>query len=347
MIIVVMGAFKFHLFWLIGGGMFFAPLLPRTILILGGFLFCTDIFLTVFVLFADVWNLIIKGLCRLKLLQCKSHRQLLVRYICLALALIVSAVGVHNTLTVPEPHEVTMSFDRWPAELNGIRIAVLADLHADNITNQEKIRQIVNRTNETKPDLILIVGDFVDGKVSEQSEALLPLQDLQAKYGVYAVPGNHDYYSGFNEWMPYLKERGIQMLFNQHVMLFEGQIALGGVTDPAAYRRDMEGPDVAKAFKDTPKDCFRILMAHQPVLADDARENGVDLQLSGHTHGGMMWGLNQLVATMNRGLVSGMYDREPLTVYVSNGTCLWNGFPVRLGVPAELLLITAERRSSK
>jgi predicted MPP superfamily phosphohydrolase len=88
-------------------------------------------------------------------------------------------------------------------------------------------------------------------------------------------------------------------------------------------------------------------MAHQPVLADDARENGVDLQLSGHTHGGMMWGLNQLVATMNRGLVSGMYDREPLTVYVSNGTCLWNGFPVRLGVPAELLLITAERRSSK
>ena len=132
------------------------------------------------------------------------------------------------------------------------------------------------------------------------------------------------------------------MLVNRHEMILP-ELALGGVSDPAAKKRGGALPDVEKAFMGTAPGTFKILLAHQPKLAPEAAEAGVDLQLSGHTHGGMIRGLDLLVGVFNFGMYSGEYDFNGTKVFISNGTGIWNGFPLRLGHRSEIVLITLKK----
>ena len=169
-----------------------------------------------------------------------------------------------------------------------------------------------------------------------------PLRALQARDGVWAVPGNHEYFFDYDAWLRHLAGMGIRFLANAHVTLERdgGVLVLAGVTDRSAPATGYPGPDLEAALAGAPSAASIILLDHQPKNAPLAAARGVALQLSGHTHGGMIRGLDRLVARGNGGYVSGAYAVGGMTLYVSNGTALWPGFALRLGRPSELTRIT-------
>lgn len=342
-LLLAVAAFKFHLLHLFGGPMFFSPVLPEGVLLAAAWLFSVLFLFFFLLLAADVVRLLYllvlfclrrKRTQRFRIIGNRVNLALLV------LAAVLATVGMIGGTEVPRVKEQAVTVNHLPESADGLTVAVLADLHVDGITRADRIRKIVERTNALNPDIVIIAGDFVDGTVPVHGEDLKPLADLKARYGVFGVPGNHEYYSGYEEWMEFLPTLGIRMLSNGHVLTGEGgAIVLAGVTDPVAAMMGREEPDIGKALAGAPEGSVRILASHQPRLAPEAAEHGVDLQVSGHTHGGMITGVDRLVARFNEGFVSGLYTVGNMKLYVSNGAGIWNGFPVRIGVPSEIVLI--------
>ena len=343
----VMACCKNQITHLLGGPMFFAPDLPGWFLLPAAWVYATA-----FLLF---FGLVVMEIVRMaaKLVYfCRKQRKLTENaetiFLRINLGLIIAAAilaafGLYRGMADPAVREITLHFAELPKEADGCRIAVLADLHADRITTAPKIQRIADRANSLNPDLTVLLGDYVDGKVPARGQELLPLKSLKARYGVYAIPGNHEYYSGWHEWRPFLRGCGLKILENANVRLPNG-ICLAGVSDPAARGFGEPVPDVAKAVHEVPKGAFILLLAHRPGHAWNAAQNGVTMQLSGHTHGGMVYGLDWFVGRFNGGYVSGLYEVGGMKLYVSNGTGIWNGFPIRLGHESEITLITLRSR---
>ena len=251
----------------------------------------------------------------------------------LAVALLLSVCATYCGLQEPEVRHLSLRCG-LPQPM---RIALLTDLHVSAHHEPEKLRRLVRRTNELGADIVCITGDFVDGSVAECAEQMAPLSELRAPLGVYGVPGNHDYYSGYEEWRAFLTAHGVRMLDNAHVAL-PGGVILAGVTEETADKLPgMEPPNLHKALLGVPTGAPVILLSHRPDVAGEAAARGVALQLSGHTHGGLVWGIGQLVALMNHGYLSGLYRLGGgAALYVSPGTGTGSRTPLRLGVPAEL-----------
>lgn len=159
------------------------------------------------------------------------------------------------------------------------------------------------------------------------------------------VAGNHEYFFDYRAWMDHYASLGMRVLENERVVLERDgcQLVVAGVTDLSATRSPYPAPDLAAALKGAPPGAAVILLDHQPGAARRAAAAGVALQLSGHTHGGMVYGLDRLTARANGGFVSGRYAIDGMTLYVNNGTGLWPGFALRLGRPSELTRITLRR----
>lgn len=341
-VLLAVAAFKFHLLHLFGGPMFFSPVLPEGVLLAAAWLFSVLFLFFFLLLAADVIRLLYL-LVLFCLRKKKTERFRIignrVNLALLAFAAVLATVGMAGGTGVPRVKEETISVNHLPDGADGLTVAVLADLHVDGITRADRIRKIVERTNALNPDIVIIAGDFVDGTVPVHGDDLRPLADLKARYGVFGVPGNHEYYSGYEEWMEFLPTLGIRMLNNEHVQTGGGAVVLAGVTDPVAGIMGREKPDIRKALAGATEKGVRILASHQPRLAPEAAAHGVDLQVSGHTHGGMIAGIDRLVARFNEGFVSGLYTVGEMKLYVSNGAGIWNGFPIRIGVPSEIVLI--------
>ena len=344
-VVTALIAFKFKLAHWLGGPNYFAPELHPGFLLAGSALFSILLlFFTLLTCFEIGYAFVFLYLKIRKIQYNKAKMRLWCNRIhggLLALAVVLAAIGSYCAMKMPtiKQHDVTIA--NLPEKAENLRIVFLTDIHADNITRANKIRKLVNAVNDLKPDLILLGGDYVDGRRSNIGKELLPIKDLHAKYGVYGVVGNHEYYSGFEQWVPYLKELNINLLLNENKIIEPG-ICIAGLTDHAAKRfPDLEMPSLEKALKNVPENIPVILINHRPsAAAYKAAEKGVALQLSGHTHGGMLWGLNLLVKMFNSGFVSGWYNVEKMQLYVSNGTGIWNGFPVRIGCPAEITVLT-------
>ena len=277
--------------------------------------------------------------------------------IALVIAAAMSALGVYNALQVPQVQEQTLSFKQLPPALKGLRIAVLADIHASPVNNAKYVQTIVDRTLATKPDLIVLPGDMVDGDPQSGQVNVAPLAQLKAPLGVWVAPGNHEYYSGYNAWMQEFRRLGLNVLENRMQLLnVRGtKLALSGIGDPvygrtSVYNADpavAEGvaPDVKKVANQARKAGaqFHVLLAHQPKFARDNAVQGVDLQISGHTHGGQIHGMDRwLVAPVNNGFVRGAYELGPMKLWVSSGAGLWAGFAVRLGIEPSIDLLTLD-----
>ena len=341
-VFLAVAAFKFHLLHLFGGPMFFSPVLPEGVLLAAAWLFSVLFLFFFLLLAADVIRLLyLLVLFCMRKKRTKRFRVIgnRVNLALLAFAAVLATVGMAGGTGVPRVKEETISVNHLPDGADGLTVAVLADLHVDGITRADRIRKIVERTNALNPDIVIIAGDFVDGTVPVHGDDLRPLADLKTRYGVFGVPGNHEYYSGYEEWMEFLPTLGIRMLHNEHVLTGGDAVVLAGVTDPVAGIMGKEVPDIRKALAGAPEKGVRILASHQPRLAPEAAAHGVDLQVSGHTHGGMIAGIDRLVARFNEGFVSGLYTVGDMKLYVSNGAGIWNGFPIRIGVPSEIVLI--------
>jgi predicted MPP superfamily phosphohydrolase len=261
-----------------------------------------------------------------------------------ASALLLGIGGIASARGPVALRRVRVELRRWPEKLAGFTIAQLTDVHVGPTIDGDWLRDVVRRTNEAKPDLVVITGDLVDGSVEALREHVAALADLRAPHGVFFVTGNHEYYSGVDAWIAELERLGVRVLRNEHVTLGDGdaRFDLAGVDDWASRRfGNGHGPDLKKALAG--RDAARevILLAHQPKQAPEAAELGVGLQLSGHTHGGQIfpWGL---FVRFDQPFVAGLDRLKDLLVYTSRGTGYW-GPPMRVGAPSEIALLELHR----
>lgn len=269
------------------------------------------------------------------------------RYAAGLVAIVLAAIAVSQAVRVPKLKDVTVALPDLPHSFDGYTILHLSDLHISRLFPAAWAEAVVARANALRTDLIVVTGDFIDGSLASRKSDVAPLCALAAPDGVWAVPGNHEYFFDYEAWMHHLVGLGIGMLANTHTVLRRegGVLVLAGVTDRSAPATGRPGPDLPGALAGAPADAPVVLLDHQPGNAEKSAAQGVRLQLSGHTHGGMIRGLDRLVARGNAGFVSGMYQVGSMLLYVSNGTGLWPGFALRLGRPSELTRITLRTSS--
>ncbi|MGY4952158.1 metallophosphoesterase [Streptomyces nigrescens] len=242
--------------------------------------------------------------------------------------------GTATTLRGPVVKRVTIPLAKLPRAAHGFRIAVVSDIHLGPVLGRAHTRRIVETINRTRPDLVAIVGDLVDGNVADLAPAAEPLRELQSRYGSYFVTGNHEYYSGADQWADHVRELGIHYLENARTEL--PGFDLAGVNDVAGQTENA-GPDYDQALSDRDPARAVVLMAHQPVTIHDSVRYGVDLQLSGHTHGGQMWPFTYIADATNP-TIAGLERYGDTQLYVSRGAGTW-GPPVRLGAPPDVTVV--------
>lgn len=231
--------------------------------------------------------------------------------------------------------EVTLA--KLPKELDGTTIVQLSDVHVGPTIGRDFIEHIVGVVNGLKPDVVAITGDLVDGRVHDLKDHVAPLKQLTSTHGTFFVTGNHEYYSGAGEWCAHLEsDLGVKVLHNEHVELGRDGHAfhLAGICDYQSARFEAGAPDLGKAVAGRDTGRALVLLAHQPKAVHDAVKHGVDLQLSGHTHGGQLWPFNWLVR-LEQPVVAGLAKFGETLVYVSRGTGYW-GPPMRLNAPPEV-----------
>ena len=259
----------------------------------------------------------------------------------------LAAWGAYNGFSVPAVHEVELTYSDLPASLDGYRIVQLSDLHCSSAARRWRTAAVVEKTNALKPDLICLTGDLADGKASRIARHLEPIKELRAKDGVYACTGNHEYYHDYYGWMSqfYSKAKNIRFLVNACVIPRPG-LAVAGVPDRAGWERGLDAAsDPRGAFAAATNGEFRVLLQHRPKGAvENCRELGVDLQLSGHTHGGIAPPFRSFIGKFNGGFTHGLYPLGQSYLYVSPGSGQWAGFPMRFFNDSEITLVILRRR---
>lgn len=271
-----------------------------------------------------------------------ERRQFLSRAIALgvgALGVLVSGAGFASAVGPATIEKVAVRLRRFPKVLDGFRIVQISDLHIGPTLGKSWLEEVVARVNAQDPDIVAITGDLVDGSVAELAEHVAPLAKLRAKRGVFFVTGNHEYYSGADEWIAHLRTLGVRVLRNERVEVGEGDAVfdLAGVDDYASGRWPGHGPDLAGALAGRDPGREVVLLAHQPKQVIEAEQHGVGLQLSGHTHGGQIypWGY---AVKLDQPHLMGLERRGATQIYTNRGTGYW-GPPMRVGVPSEISVI--------
>lgn len=339
---LLLGVSQYHLWSRLSSGSVFAPEFPRPVVILFNWAFGALVLLMLLQIALDL-GLLVTAVVRWQRVGLPDAA----RYGALGLAALASAIAVANAVRVPPIKDVEVAIAGLPPQFEGYRILQLTDLHISKLFPAAWAGAVVARANAAGSDVIVVTGDFIDGSVDMRRKDVAPLQALDAPDGVWAIPGNHEYFFDYGAWMQHLTSLGFRMLPNAHTVVRRGgaELVVAGVTDLSAASVGEAAPDVGLALRGAPAGAPIVLLDHQPRRARDAATKGVALQLSGHTHGGMIIGLDRLVARANCGFVAGRYQVGGMTLYVSNGTGLWPGFALRLGVPSEITRFTLRAKS--
>jgi predicted MPP superfamily phosphohydrolase len=261
-----------------------------------------------------------------------------------ALVLVAGGLGVRSALRLPPARRLVVEIARWPRALDGFRIVQISDVHIGPILGRDFAERLVARANALAPDLIAVTGDLVDGGVTHVGGEVEPFARLRAKHGVFFVPGNHDFYSGLDGWLAHIGSLGIRVLRNERVAIGGAEgFDLAGVDDHRGDWRQGSSEDVAAALDGRDGTRALVLLAHDPATFPTAAAAGVDLQLSGHTHGGQIWPFGALVRLATP-FVAGLHRRGASQIYVTRGAGFW-GPPMRLFAPNEIAEIVIRRRA--
>jgi hypothetical protein len=252
------------------------------------------------------------------------------------LVALATGAGVRAALRVPAVRRVEVRLERWPRTLDGFRVAQISDVHVGPLLGAEFAAALVARVNALSADLVVVTGDLVDGSVARLADEVAPFADLRGRHGVFFVTGNHDFYSGADRWASHLEGLGLRVLRNERVEIAEGGAAfdLAGVDDHRGDWVRGSSEDLAHALAGRDPARPVVLLAHDPATFHRAARLGVDLQLSGHTHGGQIWPFHHLVR-LAVPFVAGLHRRGASQLYVSRGSGFW-GPPLRLFAPAEI-----------
>jgi len=253
---------------------------------------------------------------------------------------IASGVGIKNYYSSAIVKKIKVLLTDLPASFKGFNIVQISDLHLGQMMTRQTLEKIVDQVNNLAPDLIAITGDLADGSTKRLLSEALPLKKLKAPKGIYFVTGNHEYYSGVEEWTHAIKKMGIKVLNNENIKIKRGEdfFYLAGVTDHEGKRFGKKhASDFNKTLFNLEKDKKKILLAHQPIAVQKASKFGTDLVLAGHTHGGQIWPFNYFVY-LQQPYLKGFYEYQGTKLYVNQGTGCW-GPPMRLGSQNEITQI--------
>ncbi len=336
--------FKYPVYVKIGGS-FIAPDLPRPLLLSMEYLYAAMVILFFMLLLKDGLELMLWLSRRLGSTWHLPFTPAARSGGIVVVALVLGAYGTWQSLRVPDVRTVEITLPKLPRNLDGFSIVQLSDIHIGPFLKEKWLRGVVQKTNALDPDVVALTGDMIDGSPDALKDDIAPLADLRARHGVYGVTGNHEYYFHAEQWIPVFEKLGVIMLHNEHRVLSAkgSDLVIAGLPDHAEKHFGGEGPDMRKTLQGAP-DAVRVLLAHQPNGVSG--NTGADIQLSGHTHGGLLLPMKFLMAVFNGGYVEGLYDVKGLKLYVSPGTGLWSGFSCRVGVPSEITRIVLRARSN-
>jgi hypothetical protein len=253
--------------------------------------------------------------------------------------------GNRVAMRVPPVKATDVVIPRLGPALDGLRVAVLTDTHYGPIDRTKWSEKVVAAVNALDADVVCHAGDLADGSVARRRKQVDPLGGVQAKLGRFYITGNHEYFGEAQAWLDHMAGLGWDTLHNRSTLLERGgdRIVFAGIDDPTGASSGLpgHGPDLALALSDAPSDVPVVLLAHQPKQVVQAQEAGVDLQISGHTHGGQIWPFHLLVR-LDQPMLSGLKRFGPTQLYNSRGTGFW-GPPFRVFAPSEITLLTLRR----
>ena len=258
---------------------------------------------------------------------------------------IASAYGLYNARIGPKVIKQDIYLSNLPLEFENFTIAQISDLHVGPTIKKPYVEDVLGKISQINPNLIAITGDLIDGSVKHLRNELEPLKDMIAEFGTYFVTGNHEYYSGVDSWLEETDRLGMINLINTNKIISKSksQIAIAGITDFRAHQiKPSHRSNPELALKNVSNSIIKIVLAHQPNSIHAVHESKVDLQLSGHTHGGQFWPFTYPTKLANIYL-EGLHDHMGTQIYVNRGTGYW-GPPLRIGVPAEITLIRLKKK---
>jgi predicted MPP superfamily phosphohydrolase len=276
------------------------------------------------------------------------------RFVAVAVVVVAAALlawGHVEAMRVPRVKRVEVTLPRLGAGLDGTRVVLLADTHYGPIDRARWSAGVTEAVNALDADVVVHAGDIADGTPSQRREQSAPLGSIRSRLAKVYVTGNHEYYSEAQGWLDRMTELGWEPLHNRHVIVERGgdRLVLAGVDDVTDESSGLAGhrADLQVALDGTDRELPVLLVAHQPKYVTQAAAVGVDLQVSGHTHGGQIWPFNFLVR-VDQPVVSGLSRHgERTQLYTSRGTGFW-GPPFRVFAPSEITLLTlrAERNGA-
>jgi uncharacterized protein len=258
-----------------------------------------------------------------------------------AVAVATAGTGAYLANSPPVVRRVPVTLAGLDPALDGLRIVTFSDGHLSATYGGRRFERVVELVNAQRPDVVAIVGDLVDGEVSELREEVAPLADLVSEQGVFFVTGNHEYFVDTGAWLRHLPTLGVDVLRNERVAIRRGAATfdLAGIDDRTAASSGVpgHGADLDAALDGRDDATPVVLLAHQPVMVDRARAAGVGLQLSGHTHGGQLWPFDYVIR-LDQPAVEGLSRHGNTQLYVSPGVGYW-GPPMRVGARPEVTVV--------
>ncbi len=243
--------------------------------------------------------------------------------------------GIHSGISLPRINAIPVKIDNLRTALTVVH---LTDIHLGVFLQKDFLQAVVNLTNEQHPDIVVITGDIIDMPPETIGDILDPLEQLKTRYGVFCVPGNHEYYYGVSGILDKLAGLGLTILGNRSKQI--AGINIAGVYDLAALRLQRGPfPNLETALEERDPDLPTLLLAHQPKFIKHVTpRHHIDLMLSGHTHAGQIFPFSLLVR-LDQPYLHGLYHHDAITqLYVSSGVGFW-GPPIRFGAPAEIAVL--------
>ena len=261
--------------------------------------------------------------------------------IALLIASIIIVYGFIKGRQDPVLEKINVEITKLGRGFDTFKIVQISDLHLGGSIPRDTLKDVVEKINQAKPDVVAITGDLIEGHFESNREMLNPILDIKTKYGIYFVTGNHDYLMDHEKWLAYLTSIGITVLRNERMLLDcnGDHLEIAGVDDTFGDFFPGHGPQIDQALSGRDETIPLVLLAHRPSMIHDAVKYGVDLQLSGHTHGGQIWPFHYLVRLLETPYLNGLYKYNSSShLYVSRGTGYW-GPPMRFPSSREISLI--------
>ncbi len=267
-----------------------------------------------------------------------SHKTLITS-VSLFLSFVAIVFSIINASALPRVKELKLTYKSLPSSLRGFKIVHLSDLHLGMVSKEKWLEKVVEKVNFLEPDLIVITGDLIDSDIKGIEKLLNPLKNLNSRYGVFSVPGNHEFYAGLDRFYALAEKTGIKILRNEKFVLNE-HVEIIGIDDDTNRRFERENYNPHELFKKIEPRKFTIFLSHKPKYFESAVSSGADLQLSGHTHAGQIPPMD-LIIFLTFKYPYGLYNLRDSFLYTTSGTGVW-GPPMRLFSSSEIVKIVLE-----